>query len=108
MMIRLNKLHQHGFSYVGACQVGVSDYMFPSYSASRPARGVQALAQPKRSGRAGGFLEYTLNYSTSKYPRRFHSAIRALPDVVPAHEIKYGRIDAHSRSRTPLAVLKNS
>ena len=45
-----------------------------------------------------------LSVFSSKQPRRFHSAIRALGSKSLAHAIQYGEIDAHSHSRAHAAV----
>ena len=92
------------FSYVGACQLGAIFHIVASWLASWRARVAQALPQPERSVPASGvWPQDSILASTSKRPRRGHSAIRVREDVLPTHEITCGRIDAHSHLRA-LAV----
>src|SRR3990172_7996086 len=95
------------FSYVGPSQVFAWLGFGVLRLASRRARAAQALPQPERSVPAGVVVPDMFPSAVvgaSKQPRRFHSAIRAQEIKSLAHEILYGEIDAHSRSRAHTAV----
>src|SRR5215210_516439 len=84
------------FSYVGTCQVWMGFYMIVARWMGRIVRVAQTPHKLEQSGRFDGPLVLG---STSKAPRGAQSAIRALEDRPPAHEISCASDDAHSHSR---------
>ena len=91
-----------GFSYVGICQEAL--HLLAFVLGIRIGVGAQFLRSSKSKLLRGGTpRKNRLVVSTAKQPSKGHSAIRVQEDMLPTHEIKCGRIDAHSHSRA-LAV----